>query len=80
MAGLHRDSKVPGTESKIASFMIEGNQVQCPVLPADLGVRAELSLGLRLQTRQGGQKSGLRVPLPAPSLEATPAVQGGTRK
>lgn len=36
-----------GTETEIASFMIEGNQEQrSPVQPAYLGVRAEPSLSV----------------------------------
>ena len=43
--------------------------------PACLGVRAELSLTWRLQTRQG-QESSLRVPPHHTPLNVIPAVQG----
>lgn len=71
-----------GTETKIASFTIEGNQEQWPpVQSAYLGVRVELSLSVRLQTRWG--RSGEQ-PERASSLHPatrhisgdSPAVQG----
>lgn len=61
--------------------MTKGNQEQLSMEPAHPGVRAELSLRLRLRTRWGrwGEQPESDLPHPHPTLllEATPAVQRG---